>query len=459
MLKVAKLLYTRGFHVTFVNTEYNRRRFLRVRGPNALDGLPSFRFASITDGLPLVDGDVTQDAWQVCDSIPKHCIAPFRDLIHQLNSDSNTPPVTCVVSDGVMTFTLKTTQELGIPNVVFMTTSACGYLGYKYYPHLIQKGFTPLKDESYLTNGYLETVIDWIPGMKDIRLKDLPTFIRTTNLKDVMLNFCLNEAENSRGASAIILNTIDTLEPDVLKALEPISPPIYPIGPLQLLEKQNPEPNELKSIQLNLLAEDLGCLEWLDSKPPNSVIYVNFGSVVRLTSQQLIEFAWGLANSKQNFLWSIRHDLVIGESAVLPQEFEDEMKERGMLSNWCPQEKILAHPSVTGFLTHCGWNSILESIGSGVPMICWPAYAEQPTNCWFLCNHWGVGMELCNVNRDEVERLVTELMVGEKGKEMKIKAMEWKKLAEEVTSSTGSSYKNFYDEVVDQVLLSKFKKS
>ncbi|XP_059636957.1 7-deoxyloganetin glucosyltransferase-like [Cornus florida] len=460
MYKVAKLLYYRGFHVTFVNTEYNQRRLLRSRGPTALDGLPSFRFAAIPDGLPPVDGDVTQGAWQLCESMPKNCGAPFRDLLGKLNSSDDVPPVTCVVSDGVMSFTLEVAEELGIPNVLFWTTSACGFLSYAYYRQLVEKGFTPFKDESYLTNGYLDTLIDWIPGMKGIRLKELPTFIRTTNPNDVMLNFAINEAERSHKCSAIILNTIDVLERDCLDALAPMFPPIYPIGPLHLLEKkQLPENDELKSIGLNLLKEDSGCLEWLDSKQPNSVIYVNFGSVARMTSQQLIEFAWGLANSKQNFLWAIRPDLVLGDSAVLPPEFEELTKEKGFLSSWCPQEQILTHPSIGGYLTHCGWNSILETISGGVPTICWPAFAEQPTNCWFCCNHWGIGMEITDVHRDEVKRLVRELMVGEKGKEMKRRVMEWKKSAEETTCTGGSSYNNFYDKMVDEVLLSKFQTS
>uniref|UniRef100_A0A5B7BBP7 Glycosyltransferase n=1 Tax=Davidia involucrata TaxID=16924 RepID=A0A5B7BBP7_DAVIN len=457
MYKIAKLLYYRGFHITFVNTEYNTRRLLRSRGQNALDGLPSFRFAAIPDGLPPSDDNINQDPWKLCESIPKNCGAPFRDLLAELNS-SDVPPVTCVVSDGVMSFTLKVAEELGIPNVLFWTPSACGFLSYAYYRQLIEKGFTPLKDESYLTNGYLDTVIDWIPGMKGIRLKELPNFIQTTNPDDVMLNFAINEAERSQKGSAIILNTIDVLERGVLDALAPMFPPIYPIGPLHLLERKHlPENDELKSIGLNLLKEDSGCLEWLDSKEPKSVIYVNFGSVARMTAQQLIEFAWGLANSGHNFLWGIRPDLVTGESAMLPPEFDTETKERGLLSSWCPQEQVLAHPAIGGFLTHCGWNSILESISCGVPMICWPAFAEQPTNCWFCCNHWGIGLEITDVHRDEVERLVRELMVGDKGKEMNLKVMEWKNIAEEATSSpAGSSYLNFYDKMVDRVLLSKF---
>ncbi|CAM8909727.1 unnamed protein product [Rhodiola kirilowii] len=171
--------------------------------------------------------------------------------------------------------------------------------------------------------------------------------------------------------------------------------------------------------------------------------------------QQLIEFAWGLANSKCTFLWIIRPDLVIGDTAILPAEFVEETKERGMLANWCPQEQVLNHPSIGGFLTHCGWNSTIESVAAGVPMICWPFAADQQTNSWFSCNKWGVGMELdTDVKRDEVEKLARELMEGDRGKDMRKKAAYWKSLAEEAVGPNGSSTLNFKN-VVNEVLLAK----
>lgn len=174
-----------------------------------------------------------------------------------------------------------------------------------------------------------------------------------------------------------------------------------------------------------------------------------------MTTNQMVEFAWGLANSNQAFLWIIRPDLVVGETAVLPPEFVVAAKERGLLASWCPQEKVLSHPSIGGFLTHCGWNSTLEGISSEMPMLCWPVFGDQQTNCWYCCGKWGIGMEFENdVKRDEVETVVRELMVGEKGKAMKERAMEWKKLADEATSkSSGSSIMNL-DKLVNQVLIS-----
>lgn len=113
------------------------------------------------------------------------------------------------------------------------------------------------------------------------------------------------------------------------------------------------------------------------------------------------------------------------------------------------------HPAIGGFLTHSGWNSTLESISSGVPMLCWPFFAEQQTNCRYSCVEWGIGMEInINVKRGELEAQLREMMDGEKGKIMKIKALELKKKAKEAINIGGSSYQNF-DELVTGILLKK----
>ncbi|KAI5558430.1 hypothetical protein BDE02_17G041500 [Populus trichocarpa] len=443
MLKLAKLLHFKGFHITFVNTEYNHRRLLKSRGSSSLDGLPEFQFKTIPDGLPPSDiADATQDIPSLCDCTSTTCLAPFRDLIAKLNSSSIVPQVTCIISDACMSFTLDAAEEFGIPEALFWTPSACGVLGYAQYLSLIEKGLTPLKDATDLTNGYLETSIDWIPGMKNIRLRDLPSFVRTTDINDFMLHFLIREIDRTSRASAVIINTFDSFEQDVLDALSPMFPPIYTLGPLQLLVDQIPNGN-LKNIGSNLWKDHPECIEWLDSKGPNSVVYVNFGSITVITAQQMIEFAWGLANSNKPFLWIIRPDLIVGEAAMLPPEFLSVTKDRSLLVSWCPQEQVLKHPSIGGFLSHMGWNSTLESICGGVPMVCWPFFGEQQTNCWFACTKWGIGMEIeNNVKRDEVEKLVRELMEGEKGKDMKRKAMEWKTKAEEAAWTGDASHRN-----------------
>ena len=261
-------------------------------------------------------------------------------------------------------------------------------------------------------------------------------------------------AESAHEASTVVIQSFDALEQECLDTLSTNYklPNLYSIAPLQLLLNSLPE-DLLNPIQYNLWKENSECLQWLDIQKPNSVIYVNFGSTMVLTPQEVVELGWGLANSNRPVLWVIRRDLIIGESACLSDEFLAEIKERSMIISWCPQEDVLNHRSIGGFLTHCGWNSMLESLSAGVPMLCYPFFAEQQTNCWLICHKLGVGLVIDNdVKRGQVEELVKELMEGEKGKEMKSKAKEWKRLAEEATSPQGSSSTNL-DNLVSQVLL------
>ncbi|KAK9093031.1 hypothetical protein Syun_027942 [Stephania yunnanensis] len=136
MLKLTKLLHFKGFRITFVNTKFNNQRVLNSRGSDALKGLPDFCFETIPDGLPPSDLNATQDIPALCESILKNCLSPFKNLVLRLNESAesaSTPPINCIISDGMMSFTQDTTLELGILEVMFWTTSACGFMGYLHY--------------------------------------------------------------------------------------------------------------------------------------------------------------------------------------------------------------------------------------------------------------------------------------------------------------------------------------
>ncbi|ERN14726.1 hypothetical protein AMTRI_Chr04g182390 [Amborella trichopoda] len=447
MVQLAKLLHTRGFHITFVNTEYNHQRLLKSRGSDPSMGVDGFVFDCIPDGLPPVEIEATQSVPDLCYYTRFSCVAPFRELLARL-TDSDVPPVSCVISDTAMNFTQQVAIGFGIRRIAFYPASASSFLAFLQYPELQERGYIPLKDESQLNNGYLETPLDWIDGMLGIRLRDMPSLIRTTDPNDIMLQFCTVESQLATTASAMIINTFDHLEATILKILCSRVPSIYTIGPLHTLSRKISDP-KLHSIESNLWIEDTSCLEWLDNKQPQSVLYVNFGSITVVTSKQLEEFAWGLANSKMPFLWVIRPDLVREEGARLPQGFAEETKERGIVATWCNQEQVLGHRAIGGFLTHSGWNSTMESICNGVPMICWPFFADQQTNCYLACAVWGIGIEIDNnVKREEVEAHVKELLQGDKGKEMRKMAMKWKELAENAIEG-GSSINNL-DRLVTQ---------
>ncbi|KAK8941028.1 UDP-glycosyltransferase 85A2 [Platanthera zijinensis] len=459
MLQFAKLLHSHGFRITFVLTHFNYRRLVRAQGEDAVNGLPDFRFESIADGLPNSDDDATQDISRLCDATTKNCLAPFRRLLADLNGCcSFAPPVTCIVADGGMSFTLDAASELSIPNLLFWTSSAGGYLAFQHYHHLLERGIIPLKDMSDVTNGFLDTEVDWIPGfMKGMRLKDFPSWIRTTDRDEVVLNYLIYEMKRAAMGSAIIFNTFDDLEEPALNALRRFLPPIYAVGPFSILSHHLlPSDSPLNTIGTSLWKEDDSCLKWLDddNMKPHSVVYVSFGSITVMTDDQLIEFAWGLAGSGYKFIWVIRPDQFQGEANIIPAAFVEETKGRGMMVSWTAQRKLLAHPAIGAFLTHCGWNSTMEGLCGGVPMICWPFFSEQLTNCRYACAEWGVGVELAGeVKRAAVEALIREVMAGEKGREMRRRAAEWKERAFKAAGGPhGGSTVNF-NRVVNEVLL------
>ncbi|PKA49105.1 UDP-glycosyltransferase 85A2 [Apostasia shenzhenica] len=463
MLKLAKLLHTKGFHITFILTEFNHRRFVQAHASKGVTKIADFRFETIPDGLPPSEDDATQDIVALCESImtKNYCLDPFRRLLAKLNCEAAasavSPPVSCIVSDGIMTFTLDVAHELSIPEILVWTASATGYLAYHHYRHLIERGIIPLKDMADVNNGYLDIEVDWIPGiMKGFRLKDFPSFIRTVNADDILLNFQLHEIARASMASAIVFNTFDELELPALQSLQKILPPIYTIGSISLLSRCTiPVDNHLTAISTSLWKEETSCLRWLEGRSANSVVYVSFGSITVMSEENLVEFAWGLADSGYDFLWMIRPDLMKGESTILPSEFLKETKDRGKIASWCPQEEVLMHPAVGVFLTHCGWNSTLESLCGGVPMICWPFFAEQQTNCRYACTEWGVGMEINNnVKREDVKGLIKEMMGGEKGKEMIQKAKKWKERVVNACGPDGISTVNL-EKVIKDVLFRK----
>ncbi|TYH79165.1 hypothetical protein ES332_D03G043500v1 [Gossypium tomentosum] len=232
MMLLAKLLHSRGFFITFVNTEFNHRRLVWSKGPDFVKGLPDFQFETIPEGLPSSDRNETQDLLVLCDSKRKHCLAPFVELLAKLNSSPQVPIVTCIISDGLMSFAIKAAEQLGIPEVQFWTASACSFMGYLHFSELVKRGIIPFQSETFLNEP-----IDWVPRMSNIRLRDFPSFVQANDPNDILFDYFGSEAQNCLKASAIIFNTFEEFEHEVLDAIATKFPRIYTIGPLHLLAR------------------------------------------------------------------------------------------------------------------------------------------------------------------------------------------------------------------------------
>uniref|UniRef100_A0A8I6XJ31 Glycosyltransferase N-terminal domain-containing protein n=1 Tax=Hordeum vulgare subsp. vulgare TaxID=112509 RepID=A0A8I6XJ31_HORVV len=145
LIRLAKALHMRSFHVTFVHTEHNHRRLLRSRGPGVVEEVPGFRFETIPDGLPLAELDGIQDIWKLCEATRRTCPGHVRELVERLSRTHGIPPVTCVIADGAMGFVVHVAKEMGLPAYLFFTTSACGFLAYLNFDQLAKRGYVPFK--------------------------------------------------------------------------------------------------------------------------------------------------------------------------------------------------------------------------------------------------------------------------------------------------------------------------
>ncbi|CAK7349213.1 unnamed protein product, partial [Dovyalis caffra] len=188
-------------------------------------------------------------------------------------------------------------------------------------------------------------------------------------------------------------------------------------------------------------------MNWLNDRPKGSVVYVSFGSLVDLKAEQMEELAWGLKRSNCYFLWVVR----ASEEAKLSKDFAEESS-KGLVVRWCSQLEVLAHEAVGCFVTHCGWNSSLEALSLGVPMVAMPNRTDQSTNAKYITDVWKMGIkapvdEKGIARREIIESCLTEILEGEKGKEIKSNACRWKELAKEAVNQGGSSDTNI-DEFV-----------
>ncbi|KAL4650521.1 hypothetical protein ACB092_01G093300 [Castanea dentata] len=192
-------------------------------------------------------------------------------------------------------------------------------------------------------------------------------------------------------------------------------------------------------------------MSWLNTKEPGSVVYVSFGSVASLNAEQMAEMAWALRQTSYNFLWVVK----ITEDSNLPNNFMEETAGKGLLVTWCPQLEVLAHHALGCFIKHCGWNSTVEAISFGVPMVGMPQFLDQMTNAYFVEKVWAVGVQpKVNENnlatREEIDRCISEVMHGERAEEIKKNAKQWKEFAKEAVDEGGSSDK-YLNEIIAQL--------
>lgn len=443
LLRLGKLIASKGLIVTFVTTEQPWGK--KMRQANKIQdgvlkpvGLGFLRFEFFNDGL--ADDDEKRFDF--------HAFRPHLELvgkreIKKLVQRYEKEPVTCLINNAFVPWVCDVADELQIPSAVLWVQSCACLTAYYYYHHRLVK--FPTKTEPELSVE--------IPSLPLLKHDEIPSFLYPTSpyaaYGDVILDQ-FKRLENHKPIS-IFIDTFHELEKDIIDHMSHLLPQvnISPVGPLFKMAQT------ISSDIKGDIAEHVGeSIEWLDSREPSSVVYISFGTVAHLKQEQIDEISQGLVISGLSFLWVVRPPME--GSALKPYVLPRELEEKGKIVEWCPQEKVLAHPAIACFLSHCGWNSTMEALSSGVPVVCFPQWGDQVTDAVYLVDVFKTGVRLSRgaseakiVSREVVAEKLLEATIGKKAVEMRENARRWKEEAEAAVANGGSSDLNF-NEFVDK---------
>jgi len=467
MIDIARLLAQRGVTITIVTTPHNAARFKNVLNRAIESGLAinilHVKFPYQEFGLP--EGKENIDSLDSTE-----LMVPFFKAVNLLEDpvmklmEEMKPRPSCLISDWCLPYTSIIAKNFNIPKIVFHGMGCFNLL----CMHVLRRNLEILEnvksDEEYF-------LVPSFPDRVEFTKLQLPVKANASGDWKEIMDEMVKAEYTSYG---VIVNTFQELEPPYVKDYkEAMDGKVWSIGPVSLCNKAGADKAERGS---KAAIDQDECLQWLDSKEEGSVLYVCLGSICNLPLSQLKELGLGLEESRRSFIWVIRGSEKYKElfDWMLESGFEERIKERGLLiKGWAPQVLILSHPSVGGFLTHCGWNSTLEGITSGVPLLTWPLFADQFCNEKLVVQVLKAGVRAgveqpmksgeedkigVLVDKEGVKKAVEELMGdSDDAKERRRRVKELGELAHKAVEKGGSSHSNITLLLQDIMQLAQFK--
>ncbi|KAM0939222.1 putative flavonol 3-O-glucosyltransferase [Dioscorea sansibarensis] len=378
-----------------------------------------------TDLLPSID------LHPVFVATTAHLRPHFHHLLHSLHLSNSLP--LCLISDFFLGWTLDVCRLFSVPRLVFHGMSTFSmFICKSLYSHQLLHSFTSSPDELFQIPGAPPSLL--------LSRHQVPDTVLTSGDPNNPVTIFLSEiGATDINSWGVIVNSFSFIEREYTKLFESFyrnGARAWLVGPFSLLSPATPA------------EEEDHCLSWLHDKKKNSVVYVSFGTQTHVTAEQLEEAAAGLETAECEYLWVVR------DSSWQPPERIT--GERGKIVRWAPQREVLQHEAVGGFVSHCGWNSVLESMTAGVPVLTWPMIAEQALNEKMIVDELGAGLRLRKVGADgvvkmeEIKEGVRELMAGEKGKRAREKMEELGRMAMEAVGDGGTSH-NSLCELIEEL--------
>ncbi|CAK9162336.1 unnamed protein product [Ilex paraguariensis] len=438
LLHLARLLLYRRIAVTIFTTPANRpfisnslsdttASVIDLPFPQNIDGIPAG--IESTDKLPSMSLFVSLA------TATKQMKPSFEKALETL------PHITFIISDGFLGWTLDSATKFGVPRLVYYGMSNFAMTMSRF---VVENRL--LFEKESADELFTVTKFPWIKLTRN----DFEPPFTDPEPKGPHSEFILDSVISTSKSYGLVMNSFYELEQLYVDYWNShYEPRAWCVGPCCLAE---PPSVEFESENY----QKPPYMQWLDQKLADgkSVLYVAFGSQAEISSDQFREIKIGLEKSEVNFLWVVRRN-----ESELDDGFEERVKERGILvRDWVDQRKILGHYSVQGFLSHCGWNSVIESICAKVPILAWPMMAEQPINARMVVEDIKIGLrvETCNgsvrgfVKWEELEKMVRELMEGEMGRDVRKKVKEIGEMAIKAVEKGGSSW-NTLNELIDEL--------
>ncbi|KAL8541499.1 hypothetical protein ACS0TY_002677 [Phlomoides rotata] len=436
LLRFGRRLADFGLFITFCAPEsaaaiIHRAHSVTGDDPTTL-GRGMIRFEFFDDSGPYLTSDLS--------AYIAHLELVGREKLPQMirKQEELGRPVSCFINNPFIPWVSDVAESLGIPSALLWVQSCACFSAYYHCCH----NLVPFPNDK-------EPEIDvQLPFMPLLKHDEVPSFLHPGTPYPSLATAILGQFRNLSIPFCVLMDTFQELEHENIQYMSKISRPIKTIGPLF----KDLRDSKSDATRADVAAEPESCTAWLESKPPRTVVYVSFGTVVDLKQEQVEEIALGLLCSEVSFLLVLRPPSEESKAYVLPEGFVKKIGERGKIVQWSPQEEVLAHSSTACFVTHCGWNSTMEALTSGVPVVAFPQWGDQVTNAKFLVDVYKVGIRMGRgeaegkvVTRDEVAACLKEATAGPKAEEIRENALRWKKTAEEAVSVGGSSYKNMQD--------------
>jgi UDP:flavonoid glycosyltransferase YjiC (YdhE family) len=470
-MQLANKLAARGFTVTFVVT-FHHTSALQKKVESARENGLDIRLVEME--IPKNQLDTVHWDDQPLPSLAANesLEGPFERFLQRFmageicnTSESPGPRLSCLIADFLLGWASGVAKKFDIRRVCFDT---CGM----YAESICQIVWKVLPRNLPRTLSG-RCVVPGLP--KDVHLTSLQMLPELSEVTagSAIHQLLIRMREGNKQSWRTIANTFYDLERDFVEHFEKLYGTLRTIGPLLPPEAFQDRPSRISPVvEIGVNTESDECLDWLDAQAKESVLYISFGSENSISSAQTEEMAMGLEASGVKFVWVLRTPSDAGSKAFssaldfLPDGFHCRMVEREqgfMMQSWAPQWSILAHPATAGFLSHCGWNAVLETMTMGVPVIAWPLSSEQHFNSKFVVDEIQIALEAPMrveqnwlVPREDVERIIKLLMVEEKGRDLRKKARKLKVAARSAVAEGGSSYNNF-DLFVSEIMSLRLK--